>query len=130
MRVVKSSELASATVTESLMPSNDNALPVCPATRVGPDTVPGLPVPDASVAVAPLASLNAHAPTSPVAGGETTSVTGTSTGEPVAPAAVIRTLPVYVPRVSPAVVTATDTDAGAVPLAGVAASHDESSDVV
>ena len=36
----------------------------------------------------------------------------------------------YVPRASPALLTETDTEAGAVPLAGVAASHDASSDVV
>jgi hypothetical protein len=37
---------------------------------------------------------------------------------------------VYVPRARPAAFTDTDTEAGAVPAAGVAASHDASSDVV
>ena len=51
-------------------------------------------LPDASAAVAPLASSKLHAPTRPVAGGATVSVTGTVFGEPVAPAAVTVTLPV------------------------------------
>ncbi len=86
--------MASGTVTESLTPSNESALPACPATRVAPETVPLLPVPDPSVAAAPLASSKPQAPTRPVDGGDTVSVTGMSAGDPVAPAAVTRTLPV------------------------------------
>ena len=89
-----SSELESLTVTQSLRPSKVSALPYLPANRAAPDTVPVLLLPDASAAVAPLASSKLHAPTRPVAGGATVSVTGTVFGEPVAPAAVTVTLPV------------------------------------
>ena len=51
-------------------------------------------------------------------------------GEPLAPAAVIVTSPVYVPAARPAVATDTVTFAGAVPLAGATDSHAASSDAV
>jgi hypothetical protein len=45
------------------------------------------------------------------------------TGEPVAPAEVIVTVPLYVPAPNPEVSTLTDTVAGAEPLPGVAESQ-------
>ena len=67
--VVRSSELASATVTQSLTPSNDRPPPYRPVVRAAPEIVPALPRPDVSVAVVPLASSKPQAPTSPVDGG-------------------------------------------------------------
>ena len=56
--MVRSSEPASLTVTQSLIPSNDSALPYLPlAVRVAPEIVPLLPLPEASVTVVPDASL-------------------------------------------------------------------------
>src|SRR5436305_7609598 len=64
--VVKSRELESLIVTQSLTPLNDRALPNLPAVvRVAPEIVPGLPVPDASRAVAPVVSSKLNAATSP-----------------------------------------------------------------
>ena len=62
----RSSDAASATVTQSSTPSNDSARPKRPsATRVAPLTVPWLPRPDASATCAPFASSKLQAPTSP-----------------------------------------------------------------
>src|SRR5919108_6663245 len=55
MPVVRSSAAASGIVTESSTPSKDNALPLTPATRTAPDTVPTRPLADESIAL-PLAS--------------------------------------------------------------------------
>src|SRR5262245_17238766 len=91
MPVVRSSDAASATVTQSFPPSKESAPPDRPVARVAPVIVPALPVPDASVAVPPDGSSNPYAATSPVGtggAGSTVSVTGTVLGEPLAPAAV------------------------------------------
>jgi hypothetical protein len=56
--VVRSSDAASAIVTQSSSPSNASAPPARPVARVAPEIVPGLPLPDASVAVVPDASSN------------------------------------------------------------------------
>ncbi len=57
MLAVRSSELASGTVTQSFTPSNESALPNLPvAVRVAPEIVPVLPVPDSSTVLAPEAS--------------------------------------------------------------------------
>src|SRR4051794_817745 len=53
---VRSSELASATVTQLLVPLNDRAPPNFPVTRVAAVRVPVFPLPDASAVVVPLAS--------------------------------------------------------------------------
>jgi hypothetical protein len=64
--LVRSSEFESATVTLSLMPSKDNALPTFPAVQTGPLTkVPLFPLPEASEAVVPLPSSNFQWATSP-----------------------------------------------------------------
>jgi hypothetical protein len=64
--VVRSSDAASATVTQSSTPSNDSARPKRPSgTRVAPLTVPWLLRPDASATCAPLVSSKLQAPTSP-----------------------------------------------------------------
>src|SRR6202008_4324538 len=77
--VVSRSELASGTVTQSLTPSNVSALPNLPAGgRTAPLSAPALPRPDASPAVVPLVSSKPHAPTRPVAGADTASVTATA----------------------------------------------------
>ena len=54
-------------------------------------------------------------------------VTGIDLGEPVAPAAVTITAPVYVPAASPAGEAVTVSVPGALPDAGVTASHAASS---
>ena len=57
MLALRSSELASGTVTQSFTPSNESALPNLPvAVRVAPEIVPVLPVPDSSTVLAPEAS--------------------------------------------------------------------------
>ena len=67
MPVVRSSDAASATVTQSLTPSNDSAPPERPAAvRVAPRSCPVLPEPDASATVGPDASSNPYAATRPV----------------------------------------------------------------
>src|SRR3954471_20381067 len=66
----------------------------------------------------------------PVGAGPTVNVTGTTFGEPVAPAAVIVTLAVYVPAVSNPTFGATETDPGAVPPPGVTVTHDWSAAAV
>jgi hypothetical protein len=59
IRVVRSSEAASGTVTQSLTPSKVSAAPKRPvAARAAPLIVPVLPVPERSVTPAPLASSN------------------------------------------------------------------------
>ncbi len=89
MPVVRSSESASGTVTQSLMPSKLSAPPKRPPVlRVGPLSVPVLPRPDASAVVVPDASSKPHAPTRFEATGLTVNVTATVLGEPVAPGAV------------------------------------------
>jgi hypothetical protein len=65
--VVRSSAAASATVTQSLTPSNDRALPNRPAVvQTAPATVPACPPPEASPAVVPVPSLKPYAATGPV----------------------------------------------------------------
>jgi len=59
----------------------------------------------------------------PGGGAVTVSVTVMLTDEPVAPAEVIVTVPLYVPAPNPEVSTLTDTVDGATPLAGVAESQ-------
>src|SRR5687767_5322499 len=64
MPVVRSSDAASATLTTSLAPSNDSALPNLPAAfHVAPAIVPCLPRPDESPSGAPLPSSNPYAAT-------------------------------------------------------------------
>ena len=115
MPLERSSDRSPATVTQSLRPSNHSPPPKRPRVRVAPESVPGLPAPEESSTCRPTRSSKPQAPTRPVAGGATVSVTGTSRGEPSAPPAVTRTVPVYVPRDRPAGLTDTDTEAGAVP---------------
>src|SRR3954463_2125625 len=55
--VVRSSDAASGTVTQSLMPLNDNAVPYFPAVHAAPVMVPVLPVPDTSNTCAPRPSV-------------------------------------------------------------------------
>src|SRR4051794_9280085 len=97
MPVVRSSELASATVTWSLIPSKLNAPPNLPdAERVAPSIAPVLARPDASVAVVPDGSSKPHAPTSAADAAATVSVTATVLGDPVAPGLVAVTVTVAV----------------------------------
>src|SRR3954470_3687537 len=88
-RVDRSSDELSATVTQSLMPSNVRAEPNLPAAvRVAPEIVPLFPRPEPSVTDVPLVSSKPQAPTGPVPGGGagfTVSVTATVFGEPEAP---------------------------------------------
>jgi hypothetical protein len=96
MPVVRSSDPASATVIQSLTPSNCRAAPDRPSwIRVAPEMTPGFPVPDASFTVVPLASPNPYAATRPpvTGGGATVNVTATVRGDPEAPGAVIVTVP-------------------------------------
>ncbi len=97
-RVDKSNDALSATVTQSLIPSNVRADPNLPeVVRVAPAMVPLLPRPEPSVTVVPLVSSNPHAPTGAVPGGGgllTVKVTATVFGEPDAPAAVMVSVPV------------------------------------
>src|SRR5437870_5389403 len=58
----------SVTVTQSLMPLKDNALPTLPGTRTAPVMVPLRPLGDESIAVAPPASSKPSDSTSPGAG--------------------------------------------------------------
>src|SRR5688572_25423739 len=68
--VVRSSVARSATVTQSLTPSNDRALPLCPAVvQVAPEIVPAGPLPDLSAVVVPAPSSNPKAATRPAAPG-------------------------------------------------------------
>jgi hypothetical protein len=66
-------------------------------------------------------------PSSSPPAGATVNVTGTTCGDPDAPAAETVTLPVCVPGASPAALTETETLAGAVPLAGATDSQAASS---
>src|SRR3954453_19478257 len=120
MPVVRSSESASATVTQSLMPSKLSAPPNLPAAlRTGPLSVPGLPRPEASAVVVALVSSKPQAPTRlEGACGPTVSVTVTVLGEPVAPGAVKVTSVVYVPTARPVIVGVAVTVPGLVPLSG------------
>ena len=108
MPVVRSSESASGTVTQSLMPSKLSAPPNLPAVlRVAPVIVPVLPRPDASAAVVPRRLV--EAPGADQVGRRrraTVSVTAIVLGEPVAPGvvAVTVTVAVYVPAASPVMV--------------------------
>src|SRR5881628_2621288 len=71
MAVVRSSGVPAApsmTVTQSLMPLKDNALPTLPGTRTAPVMVPLRPLGDESIAVAPPASSKPSDSTSPGAG--------------------------------------------------------------
>ena len=57
MPVVRSRSLASATVTQSLTPSNESALPLRPAVvQAAPESVPRWPVPVASAVEGPAPS--------------------------------------------------------------------------
>src|SRR5689334_5415391 len=80
MPVVRSSDLSSGTVTQSLRPSKLRALPKRPVVRRGPLSLPALPVPDASVAVAPADSSKPQAPTSLADGGKTGGGSGKTLG--------------------------------------------------
>src|SRR4051794_2617999 len=66
MPLVRSRELLSATVIQSLVPLKDTPPPNKPLTQRGPLSVPVLPLPEASAAVVPAPSLKLQAPTSPV----------------------------------------------------------------
>ena len=58
MPVVRSSDGASATVTQSLTPSKDRALPNFPCVlQVAPEIVPVRPLPEVSATVVPLPAL-------------------------------------------------------------------------
>src|SRR5687768_1633477 len=87
MPPVRSSELASATVTQLLEPLNDRALPNLPAAdhEVFART-PLFPRPDVSAVVLPAPSSKPYAPTSPV-GAVLLTVTGTGLAVVVLPAA-------------------------------------------
>src|SRR5258705_10716954 len=62
--VIKCNDGASGIVTSDALPSNDRALPYLPAAvQVAPINPPVLPVPEASVALVPLPSLNEYAAT-------------------------------------------------------------------
>ena len=65
MRFVRSSEAASATVTQSLTPSNASAAPVLPVPHVAPEIVPIRLLPESSATVVPLPASNEYAATSP-----------------------------------------------------------------
>src|SRR5690242_4123392 len=79
--VVMSSDAESGTVTMSFTPSNCRALPYLPATRVAPEIVPALPIPERSETVLPDASSKLQAPTRPlVEAGGAGCVGGTGVG--------------------------------------------------
>ena len=64
--VVRSSEFASGTVTQSLTPSKLNAAPNLPApVHTGPEIAPAFPFPDESAAVVPDPASNPYAATRP-----------------------------------------------------------------
>src|SRR5215831_151343 len=68
--VVRSSEFESGTVTLSLTPSNERALPCLPpALQTAPETVPLFAEPEASATVDPVPSSKLYAATSPDGGG-------------------------------------------------------------
>src|SRR5258705_908241 len=65
--VVKRRDAESGIVTTALVPLNESAPPYFPAVdHVVADTVPVLPLPDRSVTVVPVPSLNEYAATRPV----------------------------------------------------------------
>src|SRR4051795_726325 len=85
---VMSSEFASATVTQSLMPSKDRAPPNFPVVdQTGPDSVPSLAEGDESRAVVPVASLKPSARTGAAVFGTLLTVTTTFVAVFVLPAA-------------------------------------------
>lgn len=96
MPVVRSGTLASAIVTQSLVPLKLRAPPNLPAVEcVAPVSVAVLPRPEASAAVVPDGSSKPHAPTRLAgADGLTVSVTRIVFGEPLTPAAVTVTVAV------------------------------------
>src|SRR3954465_7529180 len=81
--VVRSSEAEPATRPGPVEPLKLNAPPYRPcADQVAPPTtVPRLPLPEASAALVPVPSLNAHAPTSPGGGGGVFGVVASATDE-------------------------------------------------
>src|SRR5437867_3080842 len=80
MPAVRSRSLASATVTQSLTPSKDNAAPFLPAVdQEAPEMVPVCALPDASAVDVPVPSSKAYAAISPAGGGGTTLETVTLT---------------------------------------------------
>src|SRR5882672_412179 len=78
MPVVRSKSGASLIVTQLFMPLKDRAVPALPVvTQEAPVITPLLPLPDASLTVAPLPSLNPYAATNPpVSGGGRVPPTG------------------------------------------------------
>ena len=65
MALVRSSVLESLTVTQSLTPSNDSALPYLPlVVQVAPEIVPLFPLPEVSASVEPLPASKLYAATS------------------------------------------------------------------
>ena len=83
-----SSDAASGTVTQSFTPSKFSAAPYFPAaTRVAPEIVPALPVPERSVTDVPDPSLNEYAATSPVGAVAETVAPASFEGGPRLPAA-------------------------------------------
>ena len=65
MAAVRSSELESLTVTQSLTPSNDSALPYLPlVVQVAPEIVPVFPLPEVSASVEPVPASKLYAATS------------------------------------------------------------------
>src|SRR3954451_12875682 len=132
MPVVRSSESASGTVTQSLMPSKLSAPPNFPvALRTGPLSVPVLPRPEATAVVVAPVSSKPHAPTRlDGACGPTVSVTVTVFGEPVAPGAVKVMSVVYVPTAKSVIVGVAVTVAAFVPPVGDTLSHAAFSDAV
>src|SRR3989441_4805235 len=91
MPAVRSSGVPAApsmTVTQSSMPSNDNALPILPGTRTAPVMLPLRALGDESVAVVPLASSKPSAIARPDGPDETTNATALPGTAFVAPAGV------------------------------------------
>ncbi len=90
---VRSRSFASATVTQSSIPSNESAPPFLPAAdHSGPEIVPVWPLPVASASVVPEPALKPYAATSPAGGGGALLSTVTVTAAEV----------VWLPAASPA----------------------------
>ena len=115
------SDALCGTVTIEETPSNDSAppYPAWPPTRLAPLIDPLLPLPDESVAIEPIVSLNESASTGPAAGGAGPSDTVIATALPVTaldppsglcpitwPAGAALLVLVTVPTVSPAALIA------------------------
>src|SRR5687768_14763668 len=82
--LVRSSELASATVTLSLTPSKESALPKRPpSTHVAPLIVPAFPLPELSAVAVPLPSSKPYSATRPAGGGAAEFSTVMATGSDV-----------------------------------------------